>query len=118
VKSCSSCGADLNQGGKFCTHCGAAATGAPGGGPEPSALAPAIPPASVAAPVPPGAPFPVSLGQRTKRRSAAWIYYAVLSLVGVVAAAAGTPQALLGTAVAALYAVYLFRGGRVVIWFW
>jgi hypothetical protein len=51
------------------------------------------------------------------RRSAVWMYYAGIA---VVATALGfhVPAALLVALVAAAYATYLYRGGRLVIWIW
>ena len=52
------------------------------------------------------------------RRSKAWIYYAVLTVAAVVAVPSVGWQALVAGLAFGLYAAYLFRGGRVVIWFW
>jgi hypothetical protein len=64
-------------------------------------------------------PYEISTGQRRRKRSAAWIYYAILSILCVIAAIGSSEYvALIGTALFGLYAFYLFRGGRIVIWFW
>lgn len=67
-------------------------------------------------------PSPVAPDHQTAmRRRPHWIagtFYLLLAIGGVIAAANGKPAALLVTAVAGLYAVYLYRGGRVVVWFW
>ena len=52
------------------------------------------------------------------RRSKAWIYYGVLAVVSLVAIPSIGWQGLLPAAVFGLYSAYLFRGGRIVIWFW
>lgn len=52
------------------------------------------------------------------RRSKAWIYYAVLAVVSVVTIPSIGWQGMLGAAAFGLYSAYLFRGGRLVIWFW
>jgi hypothetical protein len=51
-------------------------------------------------------------------RSAAWMYYAVISVLLVIGAFSGLPSALLFAAVTGVYSVYLFRGGRYVLWIW
>lgn len=54
-----------------------------------------------------------------RRRSVAWVYYAVLSVIGFfLAITTGTPGVLLPAILAGLYSVYLFRGGRFVLWIW
>jgi hypothetical protein len=53
-----------------------------------------------------------------KRRSKAWLYYAVLSVLSFIAACSGQVIGLVGTALFGLYSVYLYRGGRFVFWFW
>jgi hypothetical protein len=52
-----------------------------------------------------------------RKRSRAWVYYAIIAVLGVVAAFSH-PVTLLVTLIAGLYAYYLYQGGRVVIWFW
>ncbi|MFG1625088.1 hypothetical protein [Kribbella sp. NPDC049227] len=53
------------------------------------------------------------------RRSKAWVYYAVLSVGALIAMPAlGWWHALLAALGCGIYSAYLFRGGRVVIWFW
>jgi hypothetical protein len=51
-------------------------------------------------------------------RSKAWIYYAGFAGLSLLAVFAGKPAGLIGFALFGLYARYLFRGGRVVIWVW
>lgn len=53
-----------------------------------------------------------------KSRSKAWIYYSVLSGLSFIAVFTGQIAGLAGTALFGLYAIYLYRGGRFVIWFW
>jgi hypothetical protein len=56
--------------------------------------------------------------QRAVHRSKAWIYYAVLAVAALVATPSTGWQTLLAALAFGLYSGYLFRGGRVVIWFW
>jgi hypothetical protein len=52
-----------------------------------------------------------------RRRSIAWVYYAILALVGVFASFTA-PGVLVLTLACAAYSAYLFRGGRFVLWIW
>ncbi len=54
---------------------------------------------------------------RQRKRSKAWVYYAIIACAGI-AAAFSHPITLLVALVAGLYAYYLYRGGQVVVWFW
>ena len=56
--------------------------------------------------------------QKRRRRSVAWVYYAILSAVGLYAGFDVNASLLIPGALCALYAVYLFRGGRFVLWIW
>lgn len=56
--------------------------------------------------------------RRVRRRSKAWVYYALLTILSLIALCAGQIAGLAGMAIFGLYAVYLYRGGRIVIWFW
>jgi hypothetical protein len=58
------------------------------------------------------------IGARTRRRSKAWAYYALLALGSLIGALAGHISFLVGVVLFGLYAHYLYRGGRFVIWFW
>lgn len=53
-----------------------------------------------------------------RRRSKAWIYYAIISILGIIAAPGSHGLSLIMAVLAGLYAWYLFRGGRIAIWFW
>lgn len=56
-----------------------------------------------------------------KRRKPHWFagtFYLAFAVLGIVAAVQGVPSGLFVTVVAGLYALYLFRGGRIVIFFW
>lgn len=54
-----------------------------------------------------------------RRRSVAWIYYAVLSVLALIVGVSSAGFAMvLGALLLAAYAVYLFRGGRFVLWVW
>lgn len=59
-------------------------------------------------------PWRTAAGQR---RSAAWMYYALIA-VGALILTFQHPVFLLVAIGAGLYSTYLFRGGRFVIWFW
>ena len=52
-----------------------------------------------------------------RKRSIAWIYYALLALVGVIAGFQA-PAAFLVALACGAYSAYLFRGGRFVLWIW
>lgn len=51
-------------------------------------------------------------------RSKAWIYYAILTVIAIIAAFSTRGVTLVPAAICAAYAAYLYRGGRFVIWFW
>jgi hypothetical protein len=53
-----------------------------------------------------------------RRRSKAWIYYTILAVLSLISVFLGHAVGLAGMAMFGLYARYLYRGGRVVIWFW
>jgi hypothetical protein len=65
-------------------------------------------------------PVPESLtgDQRSRKRSVAWIYYSILTVVFLYAGVAVSPGGFVLALLMALYARYLYRGGRVVFWFW
>ena len=55
----------------------------------------------------------------TRRRSKAWIYYSVITVLIVIGSlSAGKPAGLIGAAATGLYAWYIYRGGRFVLWIW
>lgn len=53
-----------------------------------------------------------------RRRSKAWVYYAVLAVLSVFAVASTHGASLIVTVLLGPYSWYLFRGGRIVIWLW
>jgi hypothetical protein len=53
-----------------------------------------------------------------RKRSKAWIYYLILAVGSLIAVCTGQVIGLLGMALFGWYSRYLYRGGRVVIWFW
>ena len=53
-----------------------------------------------------------------RRRSKAWVYYALLTFGSFLAVCNGATIGLVGMLLFGLYAVYLYRGGHFVIWFW
>jgi hypothetical protein len=57
-------------------------------------------------------------GERQRKRSVAWIYYSILTVVFLYAGVAVSPGGFVLAVLLALYARYLYRGGRVVVWFW
>jgi hypothetical protein len=57
-------------------------------------------------------------GQQATRRSKAWVYYTALSLASMIAVFGGKPIGLIGATLFGLYARYLYRGGRIVLWIW
>lgn len=48
--------------------------------------------------------------------SIVWINYAFIAIVAFFVGVTAVPAALVGAALSGLYSLYLFRGGRVVIW--
>lgn len=54
----------------------------------------------------------------TRKRSIAWIYYAILAMVCLFVGFNTEIGALVPAALCAAYSVYLFRGGRFVLWIW
>ena len=57
-------------------------------------------------------------GSATRRRSKAWVYYTILAFLSFIALCTGQVVGLAGMALFGLYAFYLYRGGRIVFWFW
>jgi hypothetical protein len=53
-----------------------------------------------------------------RHRSVAWIYYAILAVVSLAVVPQTGGSSLVLTALLVLYATYIYRGGRIVIWFW
>ena len=58
------------------------------------------------------------LRQRPRKRSIAWIFYAILATLSLFTLPSVGPKGLIGTILLGLYSWYLFRGGRFVIWIW
>ncbi|MET7696476.1 hypothetical protein [Streptomyces sp. NPDC005485] len=56
--------------------------------------------------------------RQVKPRSKAWVFYAVLAVLTLVALPGAGAVMLLGTVLFGGYAWYLYRGGSIVIWFW
>jgi len=54
----------------------------------------------------------------TRKRSLAWIYYALIAAVCTYVGFDNSVEALVPAALCAGYSVYLFRGGRFVLWIW
>jgi hypothetical protein len=55
---------------------------------------------------------------KDKRRSKAWVYYLILAVLSFIALCTGQSGGLVGMALFGLYSLYLYRGGRIVVWFW
>ena len=51
-------------------------------------------------------------------RSKAWVYYLVLAILSLIATFTSGGVAILGALLFGAYSAYLYRGGRVVVWFW
>ena len=61
----------------------------------------------------------VSTERRARKRSVAWVYYSVITLILAVASIkTGAYGGLALAGATALYAGYIFRGGRWVLWIW
>jgi uncharacterized membrane protein YgcG len=59
--------------------------------------------------------------QRVQRRKPHYIaatVYLLLAFFALIAAFSGKPSTLIVTLLAGAYSAYLYRGGRVVVWFW
>ncbi len=54
----------------------------------------------------------------TRKRSKAWVYYLILAIGSLIVLCGGHAIGLLGMVLFGAYSTYLYRGGRVVIWFW
>lgn len=52
-----------------------------------------------------------------RRRSLAWVYYSIITTLLVIGGFVA-PVLFLCAVPAGLYAYYLFRGGRFVLWIW
>jgi hypothetical protein len=52
-----------------------------------------------------------------RKRSIAWLFYAAICIACLVVAFQ-QPAALIGAAITGMYSVYLWRGGRFVLWIW
>lgn len=60
----------------------------------------------------------VVTSSRVRKRSLAYIYYGIVALICLIGTVSAGPVALLVAALMGGYAIYLYRGGRIVIWFW
>jgi hypothetical protein len=66
----------------------------------------------------PTSSIPLPGSPASARRSKAWIYYALLSVLSLASVASGAAAGLIAAPLLALYSVYLYRGGRFVVWIW
>ena len=53
-----------------------------------------------------------------RKRSRAWIYYAILAVLGLLAGPSTNWTTLWASLALGAYAVYIFLGGRYVWWMW
>lgn len=53
-----------------------------------------------------------------RRRSAAWLYYTALAVLSFIYLCMGHISGAIPLVLFGAYARYLYRGGRVVFWFW
>jgi hypothetical protein len=53
-----------------------------------------------------------------RHRSKAWIYYTVIAIGALFGIPSSPAVAIIVAIAAGFYALYLYRGGTVVIWFW
>lgn len=118
---CDNCGHSTSGGVAFCEECGArvpeaGSSGLPADRPDPAS--------------PHGRPAPTSkswtvndvartVPRRTRRaQSSVWIYYALLTLLCFIAGITGQPMGFVGMLLFGAYATYIYRGGRIIFWFW
>jgi hypothetical protein len=133
---CTTCGSRRTAEQTFCTACGGKlptastrqGTGAPATVKQPAVASSHIEPdARVARSaiatdtrIPPAAALvaPSPASRPGRRRSKAWIYYTVLAGGSLIELCAGHIAGMAGMALFGLYARYLYRGGRIVLWIW
>lgn len=65
-----------------------------------------------------GSQTTATTGRRRRPHYVAATFYLIIAIAGVVVGVSQAPAALIAAVVAGLYSVYLFRGGRFVIWIW
>lgn len=53
-----------------------------------------------------------------RRRSMAWVYYAIIAIAALFVVPSSHGGSLIVTLLAGLYSAYIFRGGRIVFWIW
>ena len=51
-------------------------------------------------------------------RSVAWVYYTIITILLLIATVTTTVGAIVFALLTGLYGMYLFRGGRFVLWLW
>lgn len=56
--------------------------------------------------------------RKKQRRSKAWVYYGALSAFALFLIPSLGFSMLLGAVLFGLYATYIYRGGRIVVWIW
>lgn len=66
-------------------------------------------------------PQPLASESSPRPRKTHWVagtFYLLLAILGIVATVQGHAGGLLATALFGLYSIYLYRGGRFVVWIW
>ena len=120
--TCTSCGTAAATDAAFCESCGSRL-------PEPAATSAA---STSTSPPPSDGPQAANSGsswglndvaQRLPRqphtaRSKAWIYYAILAILSLFSVFAGHAVGLVGVLLFGGYSTYIYRGGRIIFWFW
>lgn len=53
-----------------------------------------------------------------RKRSVAWVYYSIITVLLLIVAVSSVFAAVLPALVTAAYSLYLYRGGRFVLWLW
>jgi hypothetical protein len=51
-------------------------------------------------------------------RSKAWVYYAILAILSLISVFTGHAVGLVGVLLFGGYSTYIYRGGRIIFWFW
>jgi hypothetical protein len=119
--TCPSCGGQMGADSAFCESCGARvnSSSAPARDPRaPDTIPGSTEEASGAerAGSPKGRRL-VAAGRPCRERSRLWFYYAALTILSVVSAFVSSPWMAIAAVLFGAYAVYLFRGGSVRIYF-
>lgn len=122
ITYCDQCGTSVAGSASFCMDCGSAL---PALSPQPTSKAATTPDSSSdtrtggsATPSLVALRGVVTPQGRGRRRSKAWVYYAILAVFSLLTVFTGKPIGLVGTLLCGAYSYYIYQGGRIVIWFW